>query len=449
MTGNSYYGKPDYYTAEVFFNKSKNIYLKLGDTTNFAKMLANIGVLKEMESDLDGAVKIYMQCLEYFKNDSGGQALIYNNLGIVYQKLLNPAKSLNCYHKSLQIKQHLLMHNAIASTYTNIGSVFDNILNNKDSALFYYKLAQSLYNKIPLNNTQKKLEAITVATNIGDIYTEQKKYTLAKLYLTKALDKYRKYNNKRGEALALKSLAKLYYHQKQYKTAEHYADTSLYLMQTIEDKTLQIKLLDLLAQIKTEQHNYKDANTYLVNLIELKDSVLQDRTQNKIAKLEIAYKIKDKNQRIQILQLKSKNLQKKNLLQLSLISILLIILTSFYFFFKMYKKKQKLEMQEMRRDIQDYIQQLEEVKETNRNLQKEKHIQQENNDAEIIEKLKKFELTDREIEVMLLISKGYKNAEIAEKMFVSINTIKTHTKNIFIKLDVRNRIEASRKAKIL
>jgi len=49
----------------------------------------------------------------------------------------------------------------------------------------------------------------------------------------------------------------------------------------------------------------------------------------------------------------------------------------------------------------------------------------------------------------LLISHGLKNDEIAKKLFVSLSTVKTHTRNIFVKLDVRNRIEAARKTQIL
>jgi len=44
--------------------------------------------------------------------------------------------------------------------------------------------------------------------------------------------------------------------------------------------------------------------------------------------------------------------------------------------------------------------------------------------------------------VLKFIAKGYKNSEIAEKLFVSQNTIKTHIKNIYTKLNVRNRVEA-------
>lgn len=48
-------------------------------------------------------------------------------------------------------------------------------------------------------------------------------------------------------------------------------------------------------------------------------------------------------------------------------------------------------------------------------------------------------LTDREKEVVLLIGKGYKNKEIAKKLFISEPTVKTHLHRIFQKLEVRNR----------
>lgn len=57
-------------------------------------------------------------------------------------------------------------------------------------------------------------------------------------------------------------------------------------------------------------------------------------------------------------------------------------------------------------------------------------------------------LSKREMEVLELMAQGLSNQEIADKMFVSLNTIKTHTSNIFSKLDVKRRtaaVEAARK----
>jgi DNA-binding CsgD family transcriptional regulator len=63
--------------------------------------------------------------------------------------------------------------------------------------------------------------------------------------------------------------------------------------------------------------------------------------------------------------------------------------------------------------------------------------------------LKKLNLTGRENEVLQLLVKGYSNAEIAEVLFLSVSTIKTHVSNLFIKLEVTNRLKAIEKAKKL
>ncbi|MDD5922558.1 MAG: helix-turn-helix transcriptional regulator [Eubacteriales bacterium] len=52
-----------------------------------------------------------------------------------------------------------------------------------------------------------------------------------------------------------------------------------------------------------------------------------------------------------------------------------------------------------------------------------------------------YSLTEREKAVVELVIKGYRNNEIAEELHISINTVKEHFKNIFRKMEVRNRGE--------
>jgi ATP/maltotriose-dependent transcriptional regulator MalT len=51
-------------------------------------------------------------------------------------------------------------------------------------------------------------------------------------------------------------------------------------------------------------------------------------------------------------------------------------------------------------------------------------------------------LKQREFEVLQFIIEGRTNPQIAEKMYLSVNTIKTHLKNLFFKLDVTSRTAA-------
>jgi LuxR family maltose regulon positive regulatory protein len=58
-------------------------------------------------------------------------------------------------------------------------------------------------------------------------------------------------------------------------------------------------------------------------------------------------------------------------------------------------------------------------------------------------------ISERELEILHLITAGLSNREIAEKLFISLNTVKTHTKNINSKLNVTSRTKAAARAKEL
>lgn len=75
----------------------------------------------------------------------------------------------------------------------------------------------------------------------------------------------------------------------------------------------------------------------------------------------------------------------------------------------------------------------------------------------VIENREKFEIDQkeidelgisrRELEVLDLMAQGLSNEEIARNLFISLNTVKTHSSNIFVKLGVKRRTQAVEKAK--
>lgn len=58
-------------------------------------------------------------------------------------------------------------------------------------------------------------------------------------------------------------------------------------------------------------------------------------------------------------------------------------------------------------------------------------------------------ITPRELEVLALIAEGMSNREIAEKLFVSENTVKTHSSRVFDKLSAKRRTQAVQRGKEL
>ena len=59
---------------------------------------------------------------------------------------------------------------------------------------------------------------------------------------------------------------------------------------------------------------------------------------------------------------------------------------------------------------------------------------------------KEYDLTSREAQILKLITEGYNNMEIAQKLVISVNTTKAHVASILQKLEVEDRLQAAIKA---
>jgi NarL family two-component system response regulator LiaR len=63
------------------------------------------------------------------------------------------------------------------------------------------------------------------------------------------------------------------------------------------------------------------------------------------------------------------------------------------------------------------------------------------------ERKEQIGITDRELEILQLIAQGLSNKEIAERLYVSENTVKTHASRVFDKLNAKRRTQAVQLAK--
>jgi LuxR family maltose regulon positive regulatory protein len=76
-------------------------------------------------------------------------------------------------------------------------------------------------------------------------------------------------------------------------------------------------------------------------------------------------------------------------------------------------------------------------------------VQSEATDPQVLEAEWIEPLSERELEVLHLIAGGLTNPEIASRLFISLNTVKAHCKNIYGKLGVNNRMQAICRARAL
>ncbi len=63
--------------------------------------------------------------------------------------------------------------------------------------------------------------------------------------------------------------------------------------------------------------------------------------------------------------------------------------------------------------------------------------------------LMEYGISTREFEVLQLMAQGLSNQQIADQLYISLNTVKTHSSNLFLKLDVKRRTQAIRVAQDL
>lgn len=424
--------------ADSNFFIAQNAYVILGDSSNVSHMRMNRAAMNEMMGKFDKAVEIYMEVIEFFKRkkDSLQLANSYSNLGVAYEAMENAEKSIEYHKKALRIRRIIKDTTNIGYSLNNIGVVFTEILNNTDSALVYYTKAHNIF-----KGTKALWESATVSANIGHIYVNYKQYNRAEKYFNYSFKIFDSIKIVQGEAEILRSFGQLYFAKGEDQRAIEYLNKSLKLNKEAGNKKEILEINRILSKIYISRSDFAKAISTMQTATKLNDSLLNIEKQKAIADIETKYQVKEKNKTIEVLRLEEqlyiKQIRNQTMLivSLSVIFFLLIIVYNFK------TRQNKLNQKQLRLELQNYLLRIDEM---------QTEIEEKGDCNKFSEeKLKEFDLSKRETEVLKLIAQGYKNIDIADKLFVSQNTIKTHIKNIYVKLDVKNRIEALKRVDIV
>jgi len=314
--------------------------------------------------------------------------------------------------------------------------VFTELLKKPDSALYYYSKADEIF-----KSTKALYQSATVSANIGHIYLEKNNFKKAKSNFDFAFNIFDSLNIDQGRANIKRSFGQYYFATGDDKQAIASLKKSLAINEVMGNKKEILEINKILSKIYIANGNYASATHTMQEITHLNDSLLNIEKQKAIADMETKYQIKEKNKTIEVLKLEEQLHQKQITLQNYLIALLVVVSILIVSVFYFIQNKNKLNEKHLRLELQNYLLRI-------GKLQTE--IQEKGDCGKFSdERLKEFELSDREAEVLKFIAHGYKNSEIAEKLFVSQNTIKTHIKNIYLKLDVKNRVEALKKVDIV
>jgi DNA-binding CsgD family transcriptional regulator len=432
------------------------------------------GLTARYEQDYNSSITNHKRGLSYLNQTTDTLLIIkcLNNLGVTYRKVNLEKEAFNHYFKALKLSEKIKSKRSISIALNGIGNVFiDTEQYNK--ALYYLRKAILLEKE--MNN--KKGQEYGYA-NLGEIFIEKQVYDSAYFYIDKALDIAIKHPRKEGVAIKYTLLGKLYQKQGDYKKSNAFFLKSIpqlkkynntrylsksYLNMGINQLNLNqftqakknIDLgLDKAKQINSKENvllGYKTLTDYYSKINQFKkalhaqkqvlafrDSIINEASHKSFISTEISYESSKKDTKIQSLaKAKNESDQKANSnFWLFVISVIIGVVTVVALLVVLFllRRNKTLELEQKNTELQNYLLQIKKLKTSHKE-----------NASFSNKELKEFELSKREVEVLDHISHGLSNAQIAEKMFVSNNTIKTHISHIYTKLDVKNRVQAIRK----
>ena len=177
----------------------------------------------------------------------------------------------------------------------------------------------------------------------------------------------------------------------------------------------------------------------------LADSIFSLNTHIEANALKIKYDVDKKEAELTELKLtndlKEKDLKitRQNSKLVILFSVFGFLLTAFGFQF--YRLKQKSELALKEHEIKSQLNIITSLRQDIVQAGLEREQQSKSITIDELNSLISKDLTEREYEILQLVLDGHSNQEIANKIYLSVNTIKFHLKKVYAKLDVSNRME--------
>ena len=428
----------DYRQSVIYHKRALAYFDKTTDTLSKIKCLNSLGVSYRKLNIEKDAFKYYFLALQLSEkiDNKRSTAIALNGIGNVFITTEEFDKALYYFNKALKIET--INNNPKGQEYglANIGEIF---LNKKsyDSAYYYFDKALILAKKHP------RREGVAIKyTLLGLLNQKKGNYKTSIDYYKKAIPQLTEYNNLRYLGNTLINIGINQLHLKQYNNAFENINDGLANAKTIKSKENIMLGYNALTEYYTITKDYKNALKASKKASVFHDSIVNESSQKNIISIQVAYETEKKDAQIQKLaHEKEFNLKraKSNYWKLifgGLLSVAIIV--GLLFLFNLFRKNKALELDKKNSEIQKYVLQINTLK--NKIEDKNPFL-----NKVLTEKFNMLGISKREIEVLHLIVDGHSNDEIAQQLFVSKNTVKTHIKHIYSKLDVKNRIEAIRK----
>ena len=466
--------------ANDSLNKSIKLYQTLQDTLQTGKVIVNKGLNFFYQSNLDSAIFYVSKALPYVKSDSKALATAYLNLELFYRKKGDFSKAIEFGIKALDIFEKINNLKLLSITENNIGNLFffekkydkaieyhnkaietaEKInykpeiasalislshnyqeLNMYDTAFYLVKKAM----KILSDNKQTK-DYYIAAFSLSNLYFDTKQYEKALVIYDSLRFYFNQIKDIASYTACINGIGIVYYEQNMLDSAKKYLEKSYELLNYVDDPFLYKAVILDLANIYEKTGNTDEALLLHKKYEAVKDSLYKIEVIKQTAEVDAKYNLKKLKKHIG--DIEQKNTKIKNKLYISILLVILVIagiILLFYF----YRKKSKL-LKESTERQNYYLEKYKTLKasyeEVLTKLEKIQFLKSQTKDTGEtvkIDSLNIEKLSKRELEVLSWLSVGLLDKEIADKLDISIATVRTHLRKIYKKLNINNRTEAA------
>ncbi|MEQ9103006.1 MAG: tetratricopeptide repeat protein [Imperialibacter sp.] len=423
-----------YDSAIYYFDRGIPNAQLAGDTAQLASFLNNIGLCFTYKSAYDKAIDYHLQALALREASNDPRvSSSYNNLGITYDRMNDLANAEKYQLKALELKRQEGQQLPLANSLLNLGIIKRKQEQYKE-AIAYYEESLAIAREF---NDEKKIA--NALNNIGSAYVSLNDLKKAAGYFEESIALKRKIADQQGLARTLGELAEVRAFYGDFAEARALLLEAESIAATISSKEIEHLTYANRADIEEMAGNYKAALEFERKSASVWSEMVSQEKNDRIAELEVAFSTAQKEAQIERLSLQSQVNDAKaanerawftgTVICLSMLVIGLMIYAT------MQGKHRKAEMiiQEHQFDAlqRRYVDLLEGP------MASELAV-----DFAAINNKLVDPLTEREFETFTLSLAGQTNQEIANKLFVSINTVKFHLRNVYAKLGVSNRKEA-------
>ena len=412
---------PYYENSWDFYSNSKN--------------LNSLGVTYRRLNMEEEAIKYHLEALKLSEKKGylRSKAIALNGIGNAYVTLEKYNNAIKYFKRSLQIHQQDKNDRGMGYDFSNLGEAYM-YKKQYDTAFYYHDKSLEIAKK-----SKNKNDKAIIYSSIGLMFQHKDELNKALDYYFKAIPILEQYNSKRLLSFTLINTGIIYKKLNNFEKAKEYIQSGLQVSNEISSKENLVLGYHALSELLESKENFNESLKEYKLMTIYRDSIFNIQSENNIAAMNIKYDSQRKDQEIKRLSLEMEVDKNRTVILFLTIGLLFLLTVFLLVFNKMRFKNNNMKIDNMRNQIEEYLSQIS-ILTDNENKKW---------DEKISDKIERYGLSTREKEVLNYITQGLKNQEIADKMFVSLSTIKTHTQNVFEKLDVRNRIEAARKAQFI